>query len=73
MLNVVELYQTGDLGDWVVGLEPPELVVKKLIRDIQGGKQFNSNFCKLYSHWKNQSASLSGVYCTLEIWLREMV
>lgn len=41
MLNVVELYQTGDLGDWVVGLEPPELVVKKLIRDIQGGSKHN--------------------------------
>ena len=29
MLNVVELFQTGDLEDWVVDLDQPGLEVKK--------------------------------------------
>lgn len=47
MLNVGGQSQTGVLADWVVGLGPPELEVKKLIRDIQEGKEFDSNISRL--------------------------
>lgn len=41
MLNVGGQSQTGVLADWVVDLGPPELEVKKLIRDIQEGSKYN--------------------------------
>lgn len=70
MWNVEEQYQTGDLGDWVVGLEPPELVVKKLIRNILGGKWFISIF-PIFSHWKISICFI--IWFILKMWLREMV
>lgn len=36
MLNAVELFQTGDLGGLVVGLEQLVLVVRKLTRNLGG-------------------------------------
>lgn len=43
MLNVVELFQIGDLADWVGDLEQPELEVKKLTKGILGGKYSDSS------------------------------
>lgn len=37
MLSVVELFLTGDLGDWVVDLDPQGSEVKKLTRSILEG------------------------------------
>lgn len=40
MLNVVELFQIGDLEGLVVGLEQLELAVKRLTRSIREGNAY---------------------------------